>query len=78
MEEADQIIDIGPGAGEHGGEVVFSGTPSEIVKSSKSITGQYLSGKRSIEFSTNSLTTWAGLSTTSPAAILSIVNSSSC
>ena len=52
MEEADQLIDIGPGAGEHGGEVVFSGTPSEILKSSKSITGKYLSGKRSIEFST--------------------------
>ena len=38
MEEADQLIDIGPGAGEHGGEVVFSGTPSEIIKSPDSIT----------------------------------------
>jgi len=53
MEEADQLIDIGPGAGEHGGEVVFSGTPNEIIKSSKSITGKYLSGKKSIEFSSN-------------------------
>ena len=53
MEEADQLIDIGPGAGEHGGEVVFSGTPKEIIKSSKSITGKYLSGKKSIEFSSN-------------------------
>ena len=53
MEEADQIIDIGPGAGEHGGEIVFSGTPNEIIKSSASITGKYLSGKKSIEFSSN-------------------------
>tara|TARA_Y100000748_G_scaffold193946_2_gene162434 strand:- start:15876 stop:18716 length:2841 start_codon:yes stop_codon:yes gene_type:complete len=48
MEEADQIIDIGPGAGEHGGEVVFSGSPDEITSSTISITGQYLSGKKSI------------------------------
>jgi len=48
MEEADQIIDIGPGAGEHGGEVVFSGSPDEIISSTISITGQYLSGKKSI------------------------------
>ena len=53
MEEADQIIDIGPGAGEHGGEVVFSGAPNEIIKSPDSITGKYLSGKKSIEFSSN-------------------------
>ena len=53
MEEADQIIDIGPGAGEHGGEIVFSGTPNEIIKSPASITGKYLSGKKSIEFSSN-------------------------
>ena len=53
MEEADQIIDIGPGAGEHGGEVVFSGSPNEIIKSPDSITGKYLSGKKSIEFSSN-------------------------
>ena len=48
MEEADQIIDIGPGAGEHGGKVVFSGSPDEIISSTISITGQYLSGKKSI------------------------------
>ena len=48
MEEADQIIDIGPGAGEHGGEVVFSGSPDEIISSTISITGQYLSGEKSI------------------------------
>ena len=53
MEEADQIIDIGPGAGEHGGEVVFSGSPNEIISSTKSITGQYLSGKKSITIPNN-------------------------
>ncbi len=49
MEEADQIIDIGPGAGEHGGEVVFSGSPKQILKSKSSITGKYLSGKKLIK-----------------------------
>ena len=49
MEEADQIIDIGPGAGEHGGKVVFSGTPKEILQSNSSITGKYLSGEKSIK-----------------------------
>jgi excinuclease ABC subunit A len=46
--EADHVIDMGPGAGVHGGEVVFSGTPKDILKSKKSLTGQYLSGKLSI------------------------------
>jgi len=45
----DHIIDIGPAAGINGGEVVFSGTPEELVKSEKSLTGLYLSGKKSIE-----------------------------
>ena len=48
MESADQIIDIGPGAGEHGGEIVFSGKPKQILKSKESITGKYLSGKKTI------------------------------
>ena len=48
MESADQIIDLGPGAGEHGGEVVFSGTPQKILTAKKSVTGKYLSGKKSI------------------------------
>ena len=48
MESADQLIDIGPGAGEHGGKIVFSGSPKAIVNSKKSITGQYLSGKKLI------------------------------
>ncbi len=49
MRTADYIVDIGPGAGVHGGEVVFAGTPEEIMKSTKSITGKYLSGKLKIE-----------------------------
>ena len=48
IESADQIIDLGPGAGEHGGEVVFSGTPQKILTSKKSITGKYLSGEKVI------------------------------
>lgn len=43
--EADWVIDIGPRAGEHGGKVIFEGTPSNIKKCAQSITGQYLSGK---------------------------------
>ncbi|MEE1313192.1 MAG: excinuclease ABC subunit UvrA [Lachnospiraceae bacterium] len=45
MLAADHIVDIGPGAGEHGGEVVAQGTPEEIMKAPNSITGAYLSGK---------------------------------
>lgn len=48
MRTADQIIDIGPGAGEHGGRVVAQGTAQEISANPESITGQYLSGKKSI------------------------------
>ena len=46
---ADHVIDMGPGAGVHGGEVVAQGTPKKIMSSKKSLTGQYLSGKKSIE-----------------------------
>lgn len=46
---SDWIVDIGPGAGEHGGEVVYSGVVKGIEKAGDSITGQYLSGKRAIE-----------------------------
>ncbi len=49
IQSADWLIDIGPGAGEHGGKVVFEGTPKDILNSSDSITGQYLSGRRKIE-----------------------------
>ncbi len=45
---ADELIDLGPGAGEHGGEVIFIGKPKDILKCRESITGMYLSGKRSI------------------------------
>ncbi len=46
---ADFVIDIGPGAGVHGGEIVASGTPDDIMSNTASVTGQYLSGKRQIE-----------------------------
>ncbi|MGT2757702.1 excinuclease ABC subunit UvrA, partial [Streptococcus ovuberis] len=49
MMAADYLIDIGPGAGKFGGEIVAAGTPKQVARSSKSITGQYLSGKRKIE-----------------------------
>lgn len=45
---ADHILDLGPGAGVHGGEIVAQGTPKEIMREKKSLTGQYLSGKRKI------------------------------
>ncbi|MFA6528710.1 MAG: excinuclease ABC subunit UvrA [Candidatus Gracilibacteria bacterium] len=49
MLSSDYIIDIGPGAGKHGGNVVFAGTPKEILTDKESITGQYLSGRKSID-----------------------------
>jgi len=48
IRESDWIVDIGPGAGEHGGEVVYSGPVKGILKSKDSVTGQYLSGRKSI------------------------------
>ncbi|EHJ07139.1 excinuclease ABC subunit A [Staphylococcus simiae CCM 7213 = CCUG 51256] len=49
MREADYLVDIGPGAGDHGGEIVASGTPQKVMKNKKSLTGQYLSGKKRID-----------------------------
>src|SRR6478672_11095218 len=49
MLAADHIVDLGPGAGEHGGHVIAEGTPRDIARNSASLTGQYLSGKRRIE-----------------------------
>ena len=49
MREADFLVDIGPGAGVHGGEVVFAGPPQEIESCEASLTGQYLSGRRKVE-----------------------------
>jgi len=48
MREADWLIDVGPGAGAFGGQIMASGTPEEVAKNKKSITGQYLSGAKSI------------------------------
>lgn len=52
MMESDYIVDIGPGAGVHGGEVIAVGTPQEVMANEKSITGQYLSGKMKIDIPT--------------------------
>ncbi len=49
IERADFVVDLGPGAGVHGGQIVASGTPDDIKANKKSLTGQYLSGTRSIE-----------------------------
>ena len=49
MLAADWIVDIGPGAGDHGGNIVANGTPKQVMRSAKSLTGQYLSGKKFIE-----------------------------
>ena len=49
MREADWIVDVGPGAGEHGGQVVHSGTYDELLKNKSSITGDYMAGRREIE-----------------------------
>lgn len=53
MLASDYLVDIGPGAGEHGGEVVSSGTPEEVMRDKNSITGQYLSGRREIPLPEN-------------------------
>jgi excinuclease ABC subunit A len=49
MWAADHLVDLGPGAGEHGGHVIAAGTPAQVAKDPASLTGQYLSGKRMIE-----------------------------
>ena len=52
MMAADYLIDVGPGAGVHGGEIVAAGTPEQVMKNTKSLTGQYLSGKKFIPLPT--------------------------
>jgi excinuclease ABC subunit A len=51
MENADMLVEIGPGAGEHGGNIVAQGTPQEIMDNPHSLTGKYLSGKKKVEIS---------------------------
>ena len=53
IESADYVLDIGPGAGKHGGEITFAGTPGKLLQSQSSLTGQYLSGKKAIEIPKN-------------------------
>ncbi len=63
IRSADYLIDVGPGAGEHGGQIVASGSLSDVLRSPQSITGQYLSGKRRIEIPQRRPTTdrWIGI-----------------
>lgn len=49
MLQADYLVDVGPGAGDHGGEIVACGTPEEVMQNKKSLTGDYLSGRKKIE-----------------------------
>ena len=53
MKSSDWIIDLGPGAGKHGGDIVSQGTPSQVMKDSNSITGKFLSGKKAIKIPAN-------------------------
>lgn len=53
IRSADQVIDMGPGAGVKGGQIVFSGTPEALLKEDRSLTGKYLSGKKRIEVPSN-------------------------
>jgi excinuclease ABC subunit A len=55
MKKSDYLIDFGPGAGKHGGEVVATGTPAQISNNPKSLTGKYLSGKKKIDIANNRL-----------------------
>ena len=52
MLASDFLVDVGPGAGDHGGEIIAAGTPDEVMKNENSITGRYLSGKEKIEVPT--------------------------
>ena len=49
IERADWVVDIGPGAGEHGGEVIYSGPAKRLIEAPRSVTGDYIAGRRSIE-----------------------------
>ncbi|HJT31468.1 MAG TPA: hypothetical protein VJ783_05410, partial [Pirellulales bacterium] len=53
VESADQLLDFGPGAGEHGGQIVARGTPAQVARQKGSVTGPYLSGKKAIPVPTN-------------------------
>ena len=67
MLEADRILDLGPGAGERGGEIVFFGTPREIRRSARSLTGEYLSGRRHVGAERPEAKSGAGRAPTRPA-----------
>ncbi|MDR0591247.1 MAG: excinuclease ABC subunit UvrA [Candidatus Nomurabacteria bacterium] len=49
IEQSDYLVDIGPGAGEHGGQIIATGTPAQVAKNDKSLTGDYLSGRKKVD-----------------------------
>jgi excinuclease ABC subunit A len=61
LRAADRLVELGPGAGERGGTVVFQGTPAEIMADANSVTGQYLSGRRGVRSSTSRRTASRGV-----------------
>ena len=58
MRAADQVIDLGPGSGERGGQIIFQGPLPELLKSAQSLTGQYLSGRKQIEIPVRRPVAW--------------------
>ena len=57
MLAADRLVDVGPGAGKHGGHIIAQGTPKQVIKNKKSLTGQYLSGKKQVTIPSERRTT---------------------
>ena len=66
MRSADWLVDMGPGAGEHGGHVVAEGTAAKVERNPKSVTGQFLSGKQGSRFRSDATTTEASSSSAAP------------
>lgn len=61
MLAADYLVDIGPGAGEFGGEIIAAGTPKEVMANKNSLTGRYLSGKEKLKYQKNVVKEMANL-----------------
>ena len=78
MMAADHLVDLGPGAGEHGGYVIAAGTPAQVAKDPASLTGQYLSGKRKIEVPEERRSRAARCASAAPANTTSRTSTSPC
>src|SRR5262249_13546731 len=73
MLEADRILDIGPGAGERGGDIVFFGTPQQIRNNGRSLTGEYLSGRKKVGATGHTTAARAALPSTAAVASNEVV-----